>query len=166
MSQHAPGKHFRKEITMTELFKMFPDNETAMKWFEERIWDGHRKCPDCGNDSTVPSKHKTMPYYCYKCRQFFSVKKGTIMESSKISYQKWAIATYLFAVSLKGVSSMRLHRDLGVTQKTAWFMVHRLRESWKQLAGVDKMEGPVKIDESYVGGKETNMHADKKQPGS
>lgn len=136
---------------MSELFKMFPDNKTAEKWFESRIWKDGRKCPTCGNDSTTTARHPKMPYYCYKCRSHFSVKKGTIMQQSKISYQNWAIATYLFAVSLKGVSSMRLHRDLGMAQSSAWFMVHRLRDSWKQLAGVDGMEGPVEIDETYVG---------------
>lgn len=128
---------------MPELFRMFPDNDTAMKWFESRIWRDGRKCPDCGNYDTTESSHPKMPYYCYKCRAHFSVKKGTVMQQSKISYRNWAIATYLFATNLKGVSSMKLHRDLGVTQKTAWFMVHRLRESWKKLAGVDGMTGPV-----------------------
>ena len=162
MSQHAPGKHFRQGITMVDLFEMFPDNETAMRWFENRIWKDGRKCPDCNNPDTVLSRHKTMPYYCYKCRQFFSVKKGTVMESSKISYRKWAIGTYLVATNLKGVSSMKIHRDLGMTQKSAWFMIHRLRESWKSLAGVDKMDGPVEIDEAFFGGSEKNRHADKK----
>lgn len=148
MSQQAPGKHFRKGITMSELFKMFPDDKAAEEWFESRIWKGGRKCPACGNAGTTPARHPKMPYYCYKCRSHFSVKKGTIMQQSEISYQNWAIATYLFAVNLKGVSSMRLHRDLGITQKSAWFMIHRLRESWKQLAGVDGMEGPVEIDET------------------
>lgn len=147
---------------MLELFKMFPDNKTAEKWFESRIWKEGRKCGKCGNDSTTLARHPTLPYYCYKCRSHFSVKVGTVMERSKISYQKWAIATYLFVVSLKGVSSMRLHRDLGITQKSAWFMVQRLRESWKQLARVDKMDDPIEIDEAYFGGSETNKHKDKK----
>ena len=84
------------------------------------------------------------------------------MERSHISYQHWAIGTYLVATNLKGVSSMKIHRDLGITQKSAWFMVHRLRESWKSLAGVEKMDGPVEIDEVYLGGLEKNKHKSKK----
>ena len=166
MSQQAPGKHFRKGITVMELLKMFPDNKTAEKWFESRIWKNGRVCPICKGNETRPATHKTQPYRCPKCRRFFSVKKGTVMEASNISYQHWAIGTYLFATNLKGVSSMKIHRDLGITQKSAWFMVHRLRESWKTLAGVDKMEGPVEIDEVYLGGLEKNKHADKKRSGS
>ena len=156
MSQHAPSKHYGEGITPTSLFRMFPDDGTAMRWFESRIWRDGRKCPDCGNPDTIESKHKTMPYYCHECRSFFSVKKGTVMESSKIGYQKWAIGTCLVAANLKGVSSMKIHRDLGMTQKSAWFMIHRLRESWKKLAGVDGMKGAVEIDEVFFGGLEKN----------
>ena len=151
-----PGKHFRKGITMMDLFQKFPDNSTAEKWFESRIWKDGRKCPKCGSPDTSVSAHRTMPYRCLACKQFFSVKFGTVMERSHISYQHWAIGTYLFATNLKGVSSMKIHRDLGITQKSAWFMVHRLRESWKSLAGVEKMDGPVEIDEVYLGGLEKN----------
>lgn len=149
-----------------ELFRKFPDNKTAEQWFESRIWRNGRVCPLCQGTQTRPSTHKTQPYRCPQCRRFFSVKSGTVMERSHISYQHWAIATYLFATNLKGVSSMKIHRDLGITQKSAWFLVHRLRESWKTLAGVDSMTGPVEIDEVYLGGLEKNRHADKKQPHS
>ena len=166
MSQHAPGKHFRKGISLIELFETFPTNESAMRWFEGTIWKNGRKCPRCSCDGTTQSRHPTMPYYCCVCRKRFSVKTGTIMEGSNIPYQKWAIVTYQFATNLKGVSSMKVHRDLKITQKSAWFMVHRLRESWKTLAGVEQMEGPVEIDEVYLGGREKNKHADRKRPGS
>ena len=158
----APGKNFRKGITLMELFRKFPDNETAEQWFESRIWKNGRVCPQCRSPETSISAHAKMPYRCRSCKQFFSVKKGTVMEQSKISYQHWAIATYLFATNLKGVSSMKIHRDLGITQKSAWFLVHRLRESWKTLAGVDSMTGPVEIDEVYLGGLEKNKHKEDK----
>ena len=162
MSQHAPGKHFRKGISLFELFEMFPDNKTAEKWFESRIWRNGRTCSRCGYDGTVQSRHPTMPYYCSRCRKRFSIKTGTVMEASNVSYRKWAIVTYQFATNLKGISSMKIHRDLHVTQKTAWFIVQRLRESWRTLAGADAMEGPVEIDEAFIGGREKNKHADKK----
>ncbi|MYD58397.1 MAG: IS1595 family transposase [Cenarchaeum sp. SB0678_bin_8] len=162
----GPGRNHRNGLTLQELLQMFPDNETAMRWFESNIWPDGRKCPTCNNPDTVPARHPKMPYYCYKCKSHFSVKKGTIMQQSKITYQQWAIATYQFMTNVKGISSMKLHRDLGITQSSAWFMVQRLRESWKELAGVDKMEGPVEIDEVYIGGIEKNKHADKKQAGS
>ncbi|MXY61565.1 MAG: IS1595 family transposase [Cenarchaeum sp. SB0665_bin_23] len=164
--QQAPGKSYREGITLTQLIQMFPNDETAEKWFESTIWKDKPCCPFCGNTNIKKTKYKKMPYYCAgrgNCHKRFSVKVGTVMEQSHISYQHWAIATYQFMTNVKGISSMKLHRDLGITQKTAWFMVQRLRESWKQLAGVDKMEGPVEIDEAYFGGKEANKHASKKR---
>ena len=87
---------------------------------------------------------------------------GTILEESRLPLRKWAIAIYLETTNLKGVSSMHLHRDLSVSQKTAWFMLHRIREAWKQELG-DRFEGPVEIDETFVGGKAKNMHAHKRK---
>ena len=84
------------------------------------------------------------------------------MEESRLPLRKWAVAIYLETTNLKGVSSMKLHRDLNVSQKTAWFMLHRLREAWKQELG-DRFAGPVEVDETYVGGKARNMHAYKRK---
>ena len=84
------------------------------------------------------------------------------MEESRLPLRKWAIAIYLETTNLKGVSSMKLHRDIRVSQKTAWFMLHRIREAWKQELG-DRFEGPVEIDETFVGGKARNMHAYKRK---
>ena len=154
----APGRYDRKGITLLELFEMFPDETAARRWFEAELWADGRTCGHCGSDRTIEAKHKTMPYRCRDCSQYFSVKTGTAIASSKVPLRKWAIAIYLETTSLKGVSSMKLHRDLGVTQTTAWFMLHRIRESFAQLADPGVMEGPVEVDETWVGGLERNKH--------
>ena len=101
-----------------------------------------------------------MPHRCRDCRKFFSVKTGTAMQSSNFSCRKWAIAVYLMNTGIKGVSSMKLHRDLGITQKAAWHLSHRIREAWSDPK--PSFAGPVEVDETYVGGKERNKHADKR----
>jgi transposase-like protein len=105
--------------------------------------------------------HPTMPHRCRDCRKFFSVKTGTVMQDSKLGFQTWAIAIYLVTTGLKGQSSMKLHRDLGITQKTAWHLAHRIRETWTAQASAS-LDGPVEVDEAYMGGKEGNKHARKK----
>ena len=103
-----------------------------------------------------------MPYWCSDCKSYFSVRTGTSIEKSRLPLRKWVFAVYLYVTNLKGVSSMKLHRDLDVTQKTAWFMLHRLREAWGE-SGLEKFLGPVEVDETYVGGKERNKHGSKKR---
>ena len=98
-----------------------------------------------------------MPYRCRSCGKRFSAKTGTVMESSNLGYQTWALAAYLLTTNLKGVSSMKLHRDLGITQKSAWHLAHRLREVWADADG--HFQGPVEVDETYIGGKARNRHA-------
>ena len=150
-------------MSLIELMGMFPTEDAATKWFEDVLWAGERCCGKCGSVETreVP-KRKPMPYWCPDCRSYFSVRTGTAIARSNVPLRKWAIAIYLCLTSLKSVSSMKLHRDLGVSQKTAWFMLHRIREAWaEQLPGA--FAGPVEADETFVGGRAKNMHAAKRK---
>ena len=144
-------------VTLFELMAMFPDEQAATKWFEGIVWTDGRCCPKCGGDYTrrVP-RAKPMPYWCPDCRSYFSIRTNTAMARSHVSLQKWAFAIYLCITSLKSVSSMKLHRDIGVSQKTAWFMLHRIREAWADDREGD-FSGPVEADETYFGGKAKNM---------
>ena len=160
MAHKAPGKHQREGITLVQLMDMFPTEDTARQWFEARLWPEGRCCPGCGSLRTHEASHNNMPYRCSDCGAYFSVKTGTVMHKSHIPLRKWAIAIYLHLTSLKGVSSMKLHRDIGVSQPTAWYMLQRIRKAWESKEPL--FAGPLEVDETYLGGKETNKHESKK----
>ena len=162
MAKKAPGKAHRDGVTLVQLMDMFPDETTATTWFESVIWPDGRHCPKCGSLRTHEASHAKMPYWCTDCRSYFSVKTGTAMQRSKIPLRKWAIAIYLCLTSLKSVSSMKLQRDIGVSQPTAWFMLHRIREAWASENG-GPFDGPVEVDETYFGGKRKNMSKSKRK---
>ena len=159
MTQKAPGRSHRTGMTVMELLRKFPDDSAAESWFEAQRWPDGRFCPDCGSTNTVVvASRKPMPYRCRDCRHHFSVRKGTVMQSSKLGLQKWAIALYMMTTGIKGTSSMKLYREIGIRQATAWFLMQRIREGF--LEGCDKpFPGPVEADETYVGGKLGNMTA-------
>ena len=158
MARKAPGKSHREGLSLVEMMDMFPIEDTAREWIESIVWPNGRCCGKCGSTRTREASHKTMPYWCSDCRSYFSVKTGTPLASSNIPLRKWAIAIYLCLTSLKSVSSMKLHRDLSISQKAAWFMLHRIREAWMPKAGDDEpFDGPVEVDETFVGGKRKNM---------
>ena len=147
MAKKAPGKAHREGLTVVESMDMFPTDEAATAWFESVVWpDGERHCGKCGSVRTreVPNA-KPMPYWCTDCRSYFSVRTGTPIARSNVPLRKWAIAIYLCLTSLKSVSSMKLARDIGVKQSTAWFMLHRIREAWAE-DNDDELNGPIEVD--------------------
>ena len=161
MAKKAPGKAHREGLTIVELMDMFPAEGAATEWFESAVWpDGERYCGKCGSTRTreVPNA-KPMPYWCTDCRSYFSVRTGTPIARSNVPLRKWAIAIYLCLTNLKSVSSMKLQRDIGVSQPTAWFMLHRIREAWA-VDDDDDFDGPVEVDETYFGGERRNVEGE------
>ncbi|MEQ9638443.1 MAG: IS1595 family transposase [Alphaproteobacteria bacterium] len=149
--------------------KIFHDETAARRYLEELRWPDGPYCPFCGVTDRVkslPAKGSMGPgwYHCQDCRKKFTVRVGTVYERSKVPLHQWLFATWLMASSKKGVSAKQIERMLGVSYKTAWFMAHRIREAMKPsphsfLGGPGKT---IEADETYVGGKETNRHKNKR----
>ncbi len=160
---NSPGKAHRQGLTLVQVMALFPTEQAATEWFEQVFWNGSRCCGHCGSLNTreVPNA-RPMPYWCPDCRKYFSVRTGTAIARSNVPLQKWAIAIYLCLTSLKSVSSMKLHRDIGVSQPTAWFMLHRIREAWARESG-GSFSGPVEADETYFGGRRRNMRKSRRR---
>ncbi len=158
-----PHEIVRTGMSLTEFFRRFPDDRAAEAWFESRRWPNGPICPHCASDrvSKVASR-RPMQYRCKACRRHFSVKSYSLMHDSKLGCQTWLLAIFLIVSNSKGRSSVQLAADLGITQKCAWHLGHRIR---KALTDGDMMgfDGPVEADETYIGGKATNMHASRRK---
>ena len=150
-------------VSLLEIFAMFPDQESARVYLEQQRWEGQPVCPHCGGYERITArKGKRLGYYrCRDCNgPEFTVRTGSIFERSHVPLHKWIYAIYILVTARKGISSLQLSKELSVTQATAWFMLGRLREACGGDFG--QLRGIVELDETFVGGKEMNKHADKK----
>jgi transposase-like protein len=145
----------RTTISTFQLFAKFPDSETARKYLESRLWKNGAICPTCSKTERVHPK-KEGYYYCNDCELVFTIRTATIFERSHVPLHKWVYAMYLLITSRKGVSSMQLAKEVGITQKSAWFVLQRLREACADDATM--LKGTVEVDEVYLGGKESSKH--------
>ena len=153
----SPYESEEKGVTVAELFDLFPDEQSAREWLERIRWYRGLTCARCGSLHVKAIKsEKPMPYRCSDCRGYFSVRTGTVMESSKISLRKWVVAIFIVTTNPEGVSSAKLHRDLSVTQATARSILQRLRESWMQY--ITQVKGGVGVSETNMRGRESGAN--------
>ncbi len=150
----------RNELSLNDIFLIFPDNETAENWFIRQRWVYRVQCPFCQSTNVAERKTVKMAWRCRPCRKDFSTKTGTLMQGSPLGFRIWAIAIYAMTTSLKGIASTKLASDLGITQKSAWHLSHRIRKAYE--IHEDKLSGVVEVDEAYFGGKEENKHHSKR----
>jgi len=146
--------------TLTEFTDYFKDEETCVEHFTASRFRNGEYCPHCRHDKIYKCGNGKR-YQCAACKQDFTIRTKTVFGESKLPLRKWYMAVYLLATSNKGISSVQLAKQVGVTQKTGWFIDHRIRAAMKQNKG--QLFGTIEADETYMGGKAKNMHAKKRQ---
>ena len=148
-------------MNLIEFQKHFSEEKTCREWFAKKRWGSEKAiCPYCNSHETYSFKDGVL-YKCSKCTKQFTVRIGTIFEDSRLPLTKWFVAIYLFTSMKKGLSSYQLAKYLSITQKTAWFVLSRLREVLGSN-GNNPFSGTTEIDEAYFGGKEENKHKHKR----
>ncbi len=150
---------------LIQLVQNFPDEKSCRIYLEQKRWKGKPTCPHCKHSLKIYRFSDGKRYKCGACRKKFTVTVGTIFENSNIPLQKWFIAIYLATAHKKGISSLQLSRDLEITQKSAWHMLHRIREMLKRKAP-HMLSGTIEVDETLIGGKYRNRHKAERKSGS
>lgn len=153
-------KESKSFTNLIEVMMHFSKESTCKEYLAEMRWKDGIVCPHCGNYGKIYTMKKN--YKCAECRKQFSVTKGTIFENSSIPLQKWFAAIWLLTSHKKGISSLQLSRDIGITQKSAWFVLQRIRFAIRTRSFNAPLTNIVEADETYVGGKNKNRHTDKK----
>ena len=144
-----------KTLSIYSFMMLFPDEASALSYIEKTLWGDLPICPCCKGTNSI-KRPSRKGHFCKKCRKDFTVRIGTVFENSNIGLHKWLYAMYLFVTSRKGIPSLPLSKEIGITQKSAWFLLQKIRASCKQ--SMQLLDGIVEIDETYIGGREKSRH--------